>query len=114
MAPKCHAPTTTVPLRSGTVILRQSSMKGTPARGPSRRCQSMLLGRALEMGFDLFQRFALCFRKEEGRSDEVDYGAAGKSPEHGGISILAHGGQEDRGDAGRDRLVDQQSNAHAV
>src|SRR6202035_3590499 len=94
--------------------VRQRSMKGTPAGGPSGRCQPNLLGAALEMRFDFFQSFALCFWKEERGSDEVDYGAAGKSPKHGGVTILADRGQEDRGDAGRDSLINQERNAHTV
>src|ERR1035437_7070567 len=67
-----------------------------------------------EMRLDLFQGFALGFRQEEGRHDEVDHREAGEEEEDGRVTVLADEGQEDTGERGGGQQVEDQRDAHSI
>jgi hypothetical protein len=71
-------------------------------------------GLAFEMCFDLFQRLALGFRKEEDNGDEVDDGERSEEKEHGRVAVFGDEGQKDTGQDCGNKLIDEQGDAHAV
>ena len=66
------------------------------------------------MFLDFFQGFSLRLRQEERGGDEKNHGESGKHEKHGRVTVFADGRQENSGDGGRNGLVDEQRDAHAV
>ena len=66
------------------------------------------------MGFDLFQRLALCLREKEENRQQIDHRKPGEQEEHRGIPMLADDREEDSRKRRCNRLVDDEGEAHAV
>ncbi len=75
---------------------------------------SLRFFRAFKMFFNFFQGFALGFRQEECRRDEINHGAAGEDEEHRRVTVLADRRQKDRCNRRGYGLVDKQGDAHGV
>src|SRR6266446_4678924 len=69
---------------------------------------------AFEMLFDFFQSFTLGFRQEKSGGDEINRRESAEREEHRRVAVFADGRQKNRGDTRRNRLVDEQRDAHAV
>ena len=66
------------------------------------------------MRFDLLQGFALGLGQQECGGQEVDDRESRKQVEHRRVAVLANEGQEDGLEDGRNELVEDEGDAHAV